>query len=134
MRKTYRQLQPGESPPRWEPYRYRADRGYIRLRWKVAPYTYVEVYEHRFRLGCPKADVHHKNEVKSDNETSNLTKMNRSTHMREHRGCDWNRVVSLYSSGLTMPQVASAMGINHGTVSRVLRRLGLPARRRGQRV
>jgi hypothetical protein len=77
-------LQPGETPPDGQPKRYVEGRGYIRLRWKVGPQQYVETYEHRLTAGVPAADVHHRDHVKGNNDSSNLAALTRSQHAREH--------------------------------------------------
>jgi HNH endonuclease len=84
-RTKIRQLKPSEPRPEGEPKRYTSDkRGYVRLRWKVGPAEYVEVYEHRLIAGVPDADVHHENEDKSDNDPSNLHQLSHADHARLH--------------------------------------------------
>jgi hypothetical protein len=38
-RQTFRYLRPGEEVPSGPPMRHKALRGYVLLRWRVAPYT-----------------------------------------------------------------------------------------------
>ncbi len=128
-RNRYRRLRPGEEPPPGEPARYPDSSGYIVLRWKVAPYTYVEVLEHRLVAGIPEGPVHHDNEVRDDNRPGNLlATANRSHHMQLHGAIDGMEAARLYSTGLTMAEIARLLGSHSGNVSRVLRRRGVVAR------
>src|SRR5581483_6189066 len=57
-----RYLRPGDPIPEGEPRRYSTPKGYVRLRWKVGPYEYVEAWEHRVLVGNPDGhQVHHVN-------------------------------------------------------------------------
>jgi hypothetical protein len=84
---TIRSLRYDEPLPEGEPRRYRSGSGYVRLRWKVAPNTYVEEYEHRIVAGRPhpRFHVHHKNEIKHDNRPENLEVLTAEEHLRHHR-------------------------------------------------
>jgi hypothetical protein len=78
------QLKPGQPIPTGEPRRYTSDsRGYVRLRWKIAPGQYVETYEHRLVAGIPNAEVHHCDEDKTNNSKPNLKVMTKVAHRRE---------------------------------------------------
>lgn len=79
-----RQLKPGETPPEGEPRRYNDSRGYVRLRWKVGRYEYVETYEHRLVCGVPDAEVHHRDEDKGNNDVTNLVQLTKREHAIEH--------------------------------------------------
>lgn len=83
-----RQLSPGENPPAGAPRRYRDGRGYIRLRWRVGTYQYVETYEHRLVKGVPPAVVHHQDEDKGNNDPANLQVLSRSDHGKHHAAID----------------------------------------------
>jgi transposase-like protein len=119
--------------PDTQPGRYINSNGYWRLRWRVASGEYVECYEHRFVAGLPAKHlhVHHRNHDKTDNRASNLEVMTRQEHIAHHKSeaeGKWPEVLSLYESGLSMPQVANKVGMNHGTISRILKRSGVAAR------
>lgn len=86
VRPTTRTLKPGEPIPEGSPGRYLSDRGYVRLRWRVAPSTYIEVYEHRLNAGLPEPHlhVHHINGYKNDNRPSNLLVLTATDHQKLH--------------------------------------------------
>jgi 5-methylcytosine-specific restriction protein A len=83
---TIRALRADEEIPNVEPRRYRAQRGYIKLRWLVDTQTYVEEYEHRLVAGRPPSwmHVHHINGIKHDNSLENLKVVTPQDHMRIH--------------------------------------------------
>lgn len=85
LRRTrIRTLRPGEPLPEGEPRRYPNDRGYVRLRWKVGPAEYVEVYEHRLVAGLPDAEVHHRDGDKANNDRDNLLPLDKREHATHH--------------------------------------------------
>ncbi len=115
--------------PAANPRRYIAPNGYVVLRWMIAPGEHVEAWEHRIVMGRPKGKaVHHKNGVRHDNRLENLEICTSSDHGVHHRKYDWNEVVRLYQSGLSQPEVAGRVGASAGQVSRILKRMGVPAR------
>lgn len=103
-RTTYRQLGAGETPPAGEPRRYSDPRGYVRLRWKVGPWEYVETYER---------DV-----------AGALVRTQPSAAKRIDVAAAWR----LYVSGMTLPEVGAALDCDHGALSRALRRAGYELR------
>jgi len=119
--------------PESNPRRYTAGNGYRILRWKVRKGEYVEALEHRYLMGLPPEhlQVHHINHDKTDNRIENLRVMTRAEHAKhhaEHNSCDEQSVVRLYLSGMSQPAIGRELGINAATVSRVLKRMGVPAR------
>ncbi len=128
-----RQLMDSETPPSGEPRRYVQGSGYVVLRWKIGPYSYVERREHRHMMIQRGHDirgrhVHHINGVRSDNRPENLIVLGSSEHHAEHRAVDRKRAVALYQSGLTTAEVANEVGCTPGAVSRFLADAGVKAR------
>lgn len=79
-----RKLRADEPIPAMEPKRYKNSQGYVRLRWLIAPNTYVEEYEHRVVMERPAGEVHHKNGIKSDNRPENLIALTKEEHALLH--------------------------------------------------
>lgn len=132
-KKSYRQLQPGERLPDGEPKRYVSGAGYMRLRWKVAPYTYVEVYEHRVIAGVVSGEqVHHINGDKLDNRPENLQCVSNPEHRRLHRKVSPEHLIELYDSGLSVTEVGKLCGLDGAHVSRSIRRYGGASRPPGE--
>ena len=130
-RTTTRYLRRGERVPDGEPGRYPASHGYIRLRWRIAPYTYVETYEHRVRDGriVLEDEVHHLNLNRGDNGHENLLPLSTEEHHLRHTEIEWYRTAAeLYVSGLSTQQIAKRLSHNASTVWRVLKRMGIPIR------
>jgi len=130
MKTTIRQITSLDEVPPYPPKRYTSG-PYVRLRWKVGPYSYVECYEHRLLAGFPPEIVHHQNENKQDNTAGNLQDLTRAEHMREHHQlADDALITRLYLSGLSTYEVAGAVGLDPSTVWRSLRRSQTPTRSR----
>lgn len=98
-RSVVRSLRAGEPDPPGEPKRYPLQ-AYIRLRWKVAPYTYVERYE-RDASGAVLRT-----------EPSIAKKI------------DYDQMRDLYDYGFTLVEISSMTGWDAGALSRALRRRG----------
>jgi hypothetical protein len=126
-----RTLRDGERPPEGEPRRYKNSHGYIRLRWRVAPGEFVEIYEHRYVTGAKAGEqVHHLNGVRDDNRLENLELIDPTAHAQHHNPSrlDAAEIVALYRSGLSTPEVGRAVGCNPATVYRLLVREGVTPR------
>lgn len=144
-----RSLRRGEPVPTGNPRRYPNSDGYIRLRWKVGIDEYAETYEHRVVDGVVTAaeQVHHRNEVKSDNGPSNLEPMTLREHGLHHKrprkwrpyrsfAAMWKaahaenqrfdrdrrtvRMRALRAQGRTTVEIGAALGIHPSAVSRYL--------------
>lgn len=103
-RQTIRYLKSSEPRPEGEPRRYTSDkRGYVRLRWKIGPGEYVETYE------------------RDDS--------NRLVGRPIPKRIDLPEAVRLLSTGMTQRDVALQLGVDHGALSRALRREGVSTRR-----
>lgn len=116
-------LPPGTKVPEGKPLRYVSSHGYVRLRWRVAPYRYVEQYEHRVRDGfvVTAEEVHHVNGDRSDNRPENLEYLTREEHHRVHKSTEWRATaVLLYSEGLSCVQVAREVRRDPSVVYRTL--------------
>jgi hypothetical protein len=120
-----RQLCPGEAVPMTAPRRYRASKGYIRLRWKVGVRSYVETYEHRVLDGrvTTAEHVHHKNRDKTDNRPENLEHLTADEHAAEHGQEALARrrvIVAMYERGQSIPTISKVIGMDTGAISRHL--------------
>lgn len=74
--------------------------------------------------------VHHKDEDKTNNALDNLVVMSSSEHATHHfRKLDYDAIAAAYVAGLTTIEVAAAFRTYPGNVSRILKRVGVPARR-----
>lgn len=121
-------LKPGDPIPQGTPSRSHDGNGYIRLSWKVGPYSYIRCYEHRLIAGLPPRDVHHENRQKDDNRPSNLEVLTRSEHRRQHTKVNEPLVKRLYESGLSTRQIGRQIGHDPSVVLRALQRMGVPRR------
>lgn len=130
-----RQLKPGDPIPSGTPKRYPNDRGYIRLRWRIASKMYVECYEHRLACGLPAGKViHHENRIKSDNRPQNLKPLTHSEHMKGCHGYqfDVDEAARLYEQGFTTTALAEMFGTFASSVVRAFHDRGIECRTRGQ--
>lgn len=126
------QVPPGAAVPAGEPRRYVGGHGYVRLRWRVAPYTYVECYEHRvvdgFVVGAG-LHRHHINQQRDDNRPDNLATLTPDEHEEIHNHCDvLDQIVELYRSGLSTVEVGRRVGRDPAVVYRHLVAQGVPIR------
>lgn len=130
MKNRIRSLKPGEPIPEGEPRRYIEGRGYVRLRWKVGPYAYVETYEHRIVDGRTTAaeHVHHRNENHGDNAPENLVNLTAAQHREEHRRIDHDLAAKMYREGSSTVQIGNLLGCHPSHVSRLLRSAGVTMR------
>lgn len=123
-----RQLRIGDAIPLGVPARYPSKRGYVRLRWKVGVYEYVEVYEHRIVAGLVSRHVHHKNEDKSDNSPDNLKPVSTLEHGAEHSKIDMAEAARLYAQGWSLPQLGRRYSVGNASVMRSLKLRGVRMR------
>lgn len=123
-----RQLRAGDAVPTGEPARYQSKGGYVRLRWKVGVYDYVEVYEHRIVAGLVSRQVHHKNENKADNSLDNLKPVSTLEHGAEHSRVDMVEAAAFYAAGWSLPRLAARYGVGHVSLMRSLKRRGVVMR------
>jgi hypothetical protein len=130
-RATYRSIPPGTPIPADEPKRYLNGFGYVRLRWKVAPYAYVECYEHRVIDGAvveEGLERHHINRVRDDNRPDNLATLTPEEHDGEH-GCEvLDEIIRLYAQGHSTVAVGRMVGRHSSVVYRHLVAQGVPVR------
>lgn len=127
-------MRPGEERPAGEPRRYLAGEGYVRLRWKVGPREYIEVYEHRLVAGNPAGKhVHHENRQRADNDAANLVALTPGDHRAEHESRYAAQAVDLYESGRSTTDIAKLLGIDSSHVYRLLIRRGVAIRSRADR-
>lgn len=113
--------------------------GYVRVRRPGHPLAVHKpwVYEHRavaFDAGMldgpdDHRHVHHKNHDKTDNRLENLEVLTASAHGAEHRTFDVDRAVSLYLAGASTIAVGREIGVDPSAISRVLAKVGIPARK-----
>lgn len=131
MPRKIRQLKAGDLIPEGEPKKYKNQKGYIRLRWKVGINQYVEVYEHRVFDGRVTAHqhVHHKDGNPSNNSSENLTPLNTSDHRKEHRKIDYDAVTLLYNKGLSTPEISLITGWDASSIWRAIDKSGIPKRK-----
>lgn len=126
-----RQLRPGEKIPAGQPRRYKSSNGYMRLRWRIAPNTYVETYEHRVFEGAVTTaeHVHHLNHDRTDNRPENLEPLSAWEHYMEHASPYADEAIRLYQEGLSAGAVAEKIGIQRGQVYAFLEVRGIPRRK-----
>lgn len=137
MRDQITTLKHGDPVPAEAPARYFNQQGYVRLRWKVAPWTYVEAYEHRVVMGLPPDEihVHHRNHDRADNRPENLELVEASVHIADHaeeRRLNVAHAYELYSGGMRLADVAAVMGCHPASLSKAFAREGLKARTRSE--
>jgi HNH endonuclease len=93
---------------------------------------YIETWEHIWLAGQPGMEVHHINGDPQDNSPGNLLactpEQHRAIHAAQNRVNEF-RIIALYEAGLSQPMVGKIVSCNSGTVSRVLARNGIAARK-----
>lgn len=147
MAGTIRTLRHGDLVPEGEPRRYKTGAGYVALRWKTGPDTYVEVREHRLVAGIPPISIHvqHIDGDKSNNDPSNLRLLSSGEHTRLHmqertkrgkardreraarrvaREAEWVEIARRYAAGENTTQLGQAFGLDPSNISRGLRQRG----------
>lgn len=127
-----RYLQKGETPPTGEPRRYVSSSGYVRLRWTVAKGDVVECWEHRYVMGFPDAEVHHKNGIRHDNRPENLEVLSPADHALAHAVVDEEQAATLYRSGMSTVEIGEQLGHHPSVILRAIRRAGVTARSLGE--
>src|SRR3954464_8422549 len=131
-RTTSRMLRPGEQIPEGEPRRYLSSHGYMRLRWQVAPRSYIETYEHRVFEGRVRTEdhVHHVDRIRTNNTPANLRPLSAGEHRHVHMPQLWAEEAGrLYLAGLSTYQVGKAVGKDPSTVWRALVKTQIPIRK-----
>lgn len=128
---SVRYLKPGEPVPTGTPKRYTNVHGYVILRWRVAPRTYVETLEHRVVDGrvTEAANVHHRDHDKRNNDPANLLHTDKNTHAKSHESVPRILAAELYAKGMTTIEIAELLGTHPGNISRKVRAEGVPTRR-----
>lgn len=134
VRRTFiTQIPPGSPIPNGAPRRYKNRDGYVRLRWYVSTYTYVECYEHRVVDGHvvnAEYERHHVNRVRDDNHPDNLVSLAPADHDALHHHCAvLDDIVRLYQEGKPTTEVARLVGRDNSVVYRHLVAAGVPIRR-----
>lgn len=135
MKQRYIALKHGDPVPAGRPMRSVTKAGYVRLKWKVAPYTYICVMEHRLVCGVPPShlDVHHINGVKHDNRRENLVVLTAQAHASKHakRMFDIELAARLYMAGATYKKLAARFSVHYSSIIYAFRRHGIASRPKG---
>lgn len=123
-KKSTRALRHGEPLPNGEPRRYLTSHGYIKLRWKIGPNSYLDIFEHRLVVGRPPdhMQVHHINGVKSDNRPENLMVVTPRQHGAEHITFDLHAAERDYLAGMSYPQLSEKYNVDSAALMRGLKK------------
>lgn len=83
----------------------------------------------------PALHVRHINGDTVDNRPANLELLSLADHARHHgvesRKHDYDAIVADYTTGMTTTRISAKYGLNAGSVSRLLRRMGVETRPKG---
>lgn len=119
-----RMLKQGEPVPMHAPMCLTvATTGYVELHWRISPYEYVKLYEHRAFLGNPIGEVHHRNGVKTDNRPENLEVVTRQEHRLRHFTWNVHAGAAMRLRGSSYAAIGREFDIDSATAMRGIKSL-----------